>query len=285
VAPSDPASKSELNHADLPRAAGAFVEGQTIHQFHAIAFEENFSLRQMAAVFPAARVGVRELFMPIQPAGGLYVYPFGAMVTYDVTLERRESELARLRAANPRLTTQVVREDYVVVENPGAPIGLSDGKLQVDRLTAERAGVVALIVAQSAAMEYYERIVDQFFARTGSLVEQLERRGTVPFRTRPLNRFIGQAILVRNEVLSILHLLDKPDATWEDGAMDRIYDDLRAEFDLVDRYAALESKLRSIQEALELVLDVARDRRLLLLEVAVVVLILAELAFTAARLM
>ena len=65
--------------------------------------------------------------------------------------------------------------------------------------------------------------------------------------------------------------------------MDRIYDDLRAEFDLADRYAAMESKLRSIQEALELVLDVARDRRLLLLEVAVVVLILAELIFSALR--
>jgi uncharacterized Rmd1/YagE family protein len=67
--------------------------------------------------------------------------------------------------------------------------------------------------------------------------------------------------------------------------MDRIYDDLRAEFDLADRYAAMESKLRSIQEALELVLEVARDRRLLLLEVAVVVLILAELVFTALRLL
>jgi hypothetical protein len=59
-------------------------------------------------------------------------------------------------------------------------------------------------------------------------------------------------------------LLDKH-ATWED--------------------AARESKLRSIQEALELGLDVARDRRLLLLEVAVVVLILAELVFTVLRLL
>ena len=67
--------------------------------------------------------------------------------------------------------------------------------------------------------------------------------------------------------------------------MDRIYDDLRAEFDLADRYAAMESKLRSIQEALELVLDVARNRRWLLLEMAVVVLILAELIFTALRLL
>jgi hypothetical protein len=54
----------------------------------------------------------------------------------------------------------------------------------MDRLTIARAGLVALIVAQSAAMEYYERIVDQLFSRTGSLLEQLEHRGSVPFRTR-----------------------------------------------------------------------------------------------------
>jgi uncharacterized Rmd1/YagE family protein len=250
------------------------------HQFHAIAFEENLSLRQLTAVFPGARVTAHELYVPVNSSGGIYVYPFGAMVTCDMPPESRDAELARLRAAQPKLTTQVVREDYTVVEDTGAPIGIFDGILKVDRLTNARAGVVALIVAQSAAMEYYERIVDQLFVRTGSLVERLEHRGSVPFRTRPLNRFIGEAILARNEVLSVLHLLDKPDATWEDSAMDRIYDDLRAEFDLADRYAAMELKLRSIQEALVLVLDVARDRRLLLLEVAVVVLILAELIFT-----
>ena len=207
------------------------------HQFNAIAFEENLSLRQLTATFPGARITAHELYRPVEPAGGIYVYPFGAIVACDVSPEGREAELARLRAAQPKLTAQVVREDYSVVEEAGAPIGIFDGTLRVDRLTNARAGVVALIVAQSAAMEYYERIVDQLFARTGSLVEQLEHRGSVPFRTRPLNRFIGEAILARNEVLSVLHLLDKPDATWEDAAMDRIYDDLRAEFDLADRYA------------------------------------------------
>ena len=70
-----------------------------------------------------------------------------------------------------------------LLSTPGQ-IGIFDGALQVDRLTIARAGVVALIVAQSAAMEYYERIVDQLFTRTGSTVEQLERRGSVTFFAR-----------------------------------------------------------------------------------------------------
>jgi uncharacterized Rmd1/YagE family protein len=95
---------------------------------------------------------------------------------------------------------------------------------------------------------------------------------------------MSEAITTRNEVLSRLHLLDKPDEAWEDPAMDRIYDDLRAEFDLVDRYGALEFKLRSIQETLELLVEVARDRRLLMLELAVVFLILLELIVSLPRL-
>jgi uncharacterized Rmd1/YagE family protein len=250
-----------------------------LHQFNAIAFEENFNLRRLAPYFPGARATARELHHQLDRDAAVYVFPFGAIVTHDIPPDQRDVELQRLRTAMPKLTAKVVREDYTVAEDPAYKIGIMEGVLRLDRFTSERAGIVALTVAQSAAMEYYEKLVDDLFARTGSLIEFMERRGTVPFRTRPLHRFIGEAIGTRTEVLSVLHLLDKPDEAWDDPAMDRIYDDLRGEFDLRDRYAALELKLRSIQEALELLVDVARDRRLLLLEVTVVLLILLELIF------
>lgn len=259
------------------------TDGARRHQFYAVAFEENLALRQLTPAFPQARVSPLELYLPIAPAGGLYIFPFGALVTHDVPAERRETELRRLRELVPKLTTQVVREEYSVAEDPGFQIGIFDGALRVDRFTPQRAGVVALTVGQSAAMEYYERVVDDMFVRTGAFVERLESSGGVPFRTRPLHRFIGQAITTRTEVLSVLHLLDKPEATWDDPAMDRIYADLRGEFDLADRYAALELKLRSIQEALELLVGVARDRQVLWLEIAVVVLILIELILSVRR--
>jgi uncharacterized Rmd1/YagE family protein len=250
-----------------------------IHQFYAVAFEENFSFRQIAPAFPEARTSPLEMFVPVESDGsdgGLYFFPFGAIVTHDVPAEHRERIFNRLTQVLPKLTTRIIREDYSVLQDPSAPIGISNGMLRVDKLTPERAGIVALTVGQSAAMEYYERIVDSLFARTAQLVDRMATRGTVPYRVTPLHRFIGEAISSRTEVLAVLHLLDKPDAAWEDPAMDLIYDDLRDEFDLVDRYAALTSKLQSIQDSLVLVLDVARDRRLVLLEVIVVLLILLE---------
>jgi hypothetical protein len=40
------------------------------HQFYAVAFEENFSLRQIAPAFPEARISPLELFVPIEAGGG-----------------------------------------------------------------------------------------------------------------------------------------------------------------------------------------------------------------------
>jgi len=262
-------------------AAGGVIKA---HTFHAVAFVENLVLKEIALLYPAATRATHELRVP-HPAGGeTFVYPFGAMVFHDVAESERQREIARLRASQPKLTsTTVIKEEFTVREDAQSLPRVAQGALTLDRVTAERAAVIAMTVGQSAAMEYYERIVEEMFGRTDRLVERLEERGTVPFQTRPLHRFIGAAIGVRNEVLSVLHLFDKPDETWEDPGIARIYEELRAEFDLSDRYTALELKLRSIQEALELVLDVARDRRLVLLELAIVLLIVFEIGLAWGR--
>ena len=255
------------------------------HTFHAVAFVENLPLKDLASVFENARRTPHELRYTLNDGrGGVFLYPFGAMVFHDVTPADRDAELARLRRARPSLTmTPGGAEEFFVREDPGKIPDVHDGVLTLDHLTPERASVVALTIAQSAAMEYYEGAVEQMFEQTARRVDRLEDRGTVSFRTRSLHRFIGAAVATRSEVLSVLHLFDKPDAAWDDPGAEVIYTQLRAEFDLVDRHQALELKLRSVQDALELVTDIARDKRLVWLEVSVVFLILLEIVLNFVR--
>jgi hypothetical protein len=103
----------------------------------------------------------------------------------------------------PGLSSPVVQEAFTVRVDPSAPIQVSESLLVIDRLSAEREGVVAHTTAQSAAMEYYEQIVDRMLTDVDSMVDQLEKRGTVSLRTRPLHRFIGRAVGIRNEVLEV----------------------------------------------------------------------------------
>jgi uncharacterized Rmd1/YagE family protein len=249
-----------------------------VHSFHAIAFVENFSLKELAARYPDAKRTHHRLWFSAAAGGTVYLFPSGTVVFHDVGQAGREAEVLRLRRTLPKLSdAQVMTEDFTVREVAGARPDIQGGVLVLDELTFERAGVVSFTLAQSAAMEYYERIVDQMFGETDRLVDRLEKVGTMPVFTRKLHRFIGAAIGTRSEVLSVLHLFDKPDAAWDDPGADKIYEELRAEFDLVDRHQSLELKLRSVQDALELVTDVARDKRLVSLEVSIVVLILFEI--------
>ena len=252
---------------------------ETVHTFHALAFVENFSLRDLAALYPEAKRTHHQLWYAAASGGTVYLFASGAVVFQDMGQAGREMEVQRLRRALPKLSdAQVLTEEFSVREVPGARPDIQGGVLVLDQLTFERAGVVTLTIAQSAAMEYYERIVDQMFTETDRLVERLEKSGTMPIFTRKLHQFIGAAIGTRSEVLSVLHLFDKPDAAWDDPGAEKIYEELRAEFDLVDRHSALELKLRSVQDALELVTDIARDKRLVWLEVSIVLLIVLEIA-------
>jgi required for meiotic nuclear division protein 1 len=252
------------------------------HSFHALAFPENLAIRDIAPGFTDARRTPHELHARTGD-GWMSIFPFGAVTFRDVAREDMERALATLRQLCPKLSKPVIEEDFVVAEGGPLRSSVDAGRLVIDRVTEARGDLVALVVAQSAAMEYYEKIVDEMFTHTARLVGRLERTGGVTYRLSSLHRFIGSALGTRSEVLSVLHLLDKPDATWDDPEMDRIYDELRAEFDLLDRYHALEAKLRSVQESLELVLDVVRDRRLFVLEAAIVVLILFEIVLSLVR--
>jgi uncharacterized Rmd1/YagE family protein len=255
-----------------------------LHSFFATAFVENLPLKEVALTYAEAKRSPRELWFHPASGGTVFIYPFGAVVFFDVAPEVRASELQRLRLARPGLTkAQVLNEELSVRETPNARPDVDNGVLLVDALTFERASVIAHSVAQSAAMDYYESIVDQMFVTTDKLGEELEKAGTMPMRTRHLHKFIGATIGTRSEVLSILHLLDKPDAAWDDPGADRIYEKLRVEFDLVDRYQSLELKLRAVQDTLEVITDVARDRRLFLLEATVVLLIVLEIVLSLVR--
>lgn len=254
------------------------------HAFHAVAFIENFSLKELAALYPDGKRTPRVLIVTPEEGGRAFFYPSGVIVFHNVARDVRTRELEHVQRSVVGIKlTGAIQEDFMVREDAESRPSVVNGTLTLDRMTSKRAGVIANTVGQSAAMEYYERIVEEMFDRTDKLVERLEVRGTVPFGTRMLHQFIGAAIGTRNEVLSVLHLFDKPDEVWDDPGIDRIYDELRAEFDLSDRYQALELKLRSVQEALELVLEVARDRRLVLLEGAIVLLIVFEIVLALVR--
>lgn len=112
---------------------------------------------------------------------------------------------------------------------------------------------------------------------------QLEQMGHFRGRVRDLLRLVGLGMTLRNRVVRTLSLLDSPALTWDVEELDRLHRDLKQSFSIEDRYRALDHKLHMIDDNLELLVDLAQQKRSLFLEILVVVLIAIEVVLFVAQ--
>jgi uncharacterized Rmd1/YagE family protein len=145
--------------------------------------------------------------------------------------------------------------------------------------------ILALVVAQSVAMEYYEGDVDATVAALEQTSRRLAKEGRLLGSARGLMRFIGRGMVMRSQVIHTLSLLESPGATWENEPLDRLYRGLRAAFEIEERYRALDHEIRIVQDNLALMVDMVRQRRYTLLEIAVAIFVGVETLLFLAQLL
>jgi uncharacterized Rmd1/YagE family protein len=203
-------------------------------------------------------------------------YDFGAVVF--VGCDPAE-QAARIKRLSDRLTGEPhppLTESFHIETGGATPPSVQFDRVSVAVLTVDVVDIVALVLAQSVAMDYYARDVDEIETETDRIADTLRHSGRIP-RAPNLIRFIGLCIATRNDVISTLALFDKPDATWENETLDRLWGGLYRMLELDDRYKALEAKLAMFQDNLLVLVDLTRQRQTLRLEVIVALLILFEM--------
>jgi uncharacterized Rmd1/YagE family protein len=219
------------------------------------------------------------------PTAWAVAHDFGAVVFIGVAPE----ECARVIKA---LTSQLDEEphppheeSFAVEIAPGAACAVRFDRAIVSDLDARIVEIVALAVAQSVAMEYYEGDVDALVTELEKRSRRLARVGALRESTRGLTRFIGQGMTTRSRVIHTLSLLESPGATWDSEPLDRLYRDLRAAFEIEERYRALDHEIRIVQDNLALMVDMVRQRRYTLLEATVAVFVAVETLLFIAQLL
>ena len=133
--------------------------------------------------------------------------------------------------------------------------------------------VIATVLAQSVAIDYYDEDAQAILDRLATLARGVAQKGRPLGRQRDLLRFAGASMAFQAEIIRAILLLDKPDLTWEDELADRVHEKLRYHFEIAERYRALEAKLRTIRETLQMLIELTSERRMFLVEVAVLSLI------------
>src|SRR5688572_8085459 len=76
----------DKNRTSDARGAGSLGSppmGSEVHTFHALAFVENFSLKELVPFYPEGKRVHQHLAYPAPAGGTVYIYSFGAVVFHN----------------------------------------------------------------------------------------------------------------------------------------------------------------------------------------------------------
>ncbi|MFH0798917.1 MAG: RMD1 family protein [Pseudomonadota bacterium] len=249
------------------------------YAFHAYHLTETLKLKDIDRLFdiPAKSQSATKLIYQEGEDRYFFVYRFGSIIFFNVEPARQTSIIERIRMLVGHKPEMLTSEEFGIEVRPGEKGSVGFERAILDKLALDRIDLLALILAQSTALEYFEIKVEDLLKQMGSIGEVLKQKGRLARSAGDIKRFIGHCITTKQDLVSSLYLLDKPDEIWNDQLLDGLYRDAVDMFELKDRYKTLDYKLRMTQESLELISELLQNRNANYLEWAIIVLIAVEI--------
>ncbi|MEK6795211.1 MAG: RMD1 family protein [Spirochaetota bacterium] len=158
----------------------------------------------------------------------------------------------------------------------GATERIGFERVQLSKLSPDKIKLISLAFAQSIALNKFELDITSILGKIEGYINELKTSGKLRIKPARILKSVGFALSVKYHVINNLVLFDKPDETWEDERLSRLYRDIREYFDLTDRHEGITVKLDFITDNVETLLDLLNTQRMVWLDVTIVLLIIAE---------
>jgi uncharacterized Rmd1/YagE family protein len=258
-----------------------------VYAVEAYSYASRFNLREAATWLPpdgTIRWSKTQFAVAFNHDQLLYVFDFGALVFINVPAAQREPLVGIFDAKLTHEPHPPLRESFLVEVRPGAPVEVSFDRVVVPAIAASSLDVIATVIAQSVAIDYYDEDVQTILNRIGDVARDVARKGRPLGRTSDFVKFVGAAIVSQVEMISAISLLDKPDLTWENEEVDKLHDKLRSNLEIAERYKALETKLSTIRDSLQTLIEFSQTRSMLFFEASIVFLIVLEIILSVMKL-
>jgi len=245
-------------------------------RFSARYLGERIDVRSLADREVLAR---QPLVLRVREGGWAVLFRFGAVVCIGLTRAEEDAVLTTVTQGVVAPFSDVQVEDLVLRVARDHEEGLDEaGVLWLRGTDPARLQVAAEAVAKSTALAHYESEVADVLQQLEPWVEAMRRGRETARGRRRLVTQLGEALKTQARVMGRLEVAEKPEVTWDETTLDRLYERLAAELELAERDRVLARKTDFISQSAALLIDTARHRQTLRVEWYIVLLILIEIA-------
>jgi len=219
------------------------------------------------------------LIVKIDDDHRVMITSFGAVVFYP--FDESIAQMVASRIAETIDDSYVVKEveDRLTVEIGALEdsFGYDNVSLRESDSTPARLRIIAMLLAQSVALDHLEHETENAMQGFTRYLEDLRERGRIRMSAKKILKNVGFAMQTRFTVLSNVALFDKPAETWENESIEILYQEMFDFFDIPERQEVLSTKLDFIGENTKMLFEVLSSRKSHYLEWIVIILIGIEI--------
>ena len=148
--------------------------------------------------------------------------------------------------------------------------------MTLNQLDINKIEMIAVVLAQSVALDHYENIVNQQISKVSRINDHLIKFGKLQASHKNIIKIIGETNKALENAIFQVDVLDKPPVTWDHKDLEVLYEKANSVFELSLRFKNLKIKTDYIDRQLTRFIEILRSKREMRLELIIILLIAIE---------
>ncbi|XP_021819185.1 uncharacterized protein LOC110761102 [Prunus avium] len=209
----------------------------------------------------------------------MVVFQYGSIVLFNVREHEIDGYLKIVEKHASGLLPEMRKDEYEVREKPALHTWMEGGLdyIMLQYLNVDGIRTIGSVLGQSIALDYYVRQVDGMVAEFTDINREMETTGKFKMKRKKLFQLVGKANSNLADVILKLGLFERSDIAWKDAKYAQIWEYLRDEFELTQRFASLDFKLKFVEHNIRFLQEILQNRKSDFLEWLIIALIGAEI--------
>ncbi|KAL7181544.1 hypothetical protein ACSBR1_040438 [Camellia fascicularis] len=227
--------------------------------------------------FPSKTTGIR-IEENVSCCHYMVVFQYGSAVLFNVEDHEIEFYLEIVRRHASGLLPEMRKDDYAVKEKPTLIEDMQGGPdyIVLKNLDTDSIRIIGSVLGQSIALDYFVSQVDGMVEEFTDINRGMEKTGTFTMKRKKLFQLVGKANSNLADVILKVGLFDRSEIAWRDAKYGQIFEYLRDEYEVTQRFGNLDFKLKFVEHNIHFLQEVLQNRRSDLLEWCIILLLSIE---------
>jgi uncharacterized Rmd1/YagE family protein len=205
----------------------------------------------------------------------VFIYDFGSIVSFN--LDKKELDALFLKLSEHIKCIEHPEQDsFNIIINSADTEAVGFSEATLNQLDINKIEMIAVVLAQSVALDHYENIVDQKILKVSKINDHLTIFGKLHTSHKNVIKMIGETNKALENTIFQVDVLDKPPVTWDHKDLEVLYEKANSVFELSLRFKNLKIKADYIDSQLTRFIEILRYRRATRLELIIILLIAIE---------